>query len=123
MNTNFSLTIDEDTEGGRSICDVQVDDRDMYPEDVAVTIVSQEPDTPVLFVLNGTVLYTNGNGDADTLTSLEYVLKFRYMSLKYRYTISNAYTTDSKLSFLTNKSEAFICQLGFFLSHSLIYSV
>lgn len=123
MNTNFSLTIDEDTEGGRSIYDVQVDDKDMYPEDVTVTIVSQEPDTPVLFVLNGTVLYTNGNGDADTLTSLEYVLKFRYMSLKYRYTIGNAYTTDNKLSILTNKSEAFICQLGFFLSHSLIYSV
>ena len=123
MNTNLSLSIDEDTEGGRSIYDVQVDDRDMYPEDVTVTIVSQEPDTPVLFELNGTVLYTNGNGDADTLTSLEYVLKFRYMSLKYRYTISNAYTTDNKLSILTNKSEAFICQLGFFLSHSLIYSV
>ena len=123
MNTNLSLLIDEDTEGGRSIYDVQVDDTDMYPEDVALTIVSQEPDTPVLFVLNGTVLYTNGNGDADTLTSLEYVLKFRYMSLKYRYTIGNAYTTDNKLSILTNKSEAFICQLGFFLSHSLIYSV
>ena len=123
MNTNLSLLIDEDTEGGRSIYDVQVDDRDMYPEDVALTIVSQEPDTPVLFVLNGTVLYTNGNGDADTLTSLEYVLKFRYMSLKYRYTISNAYTTDNKLSILTNKSEAFICQLASFISHSLIYSV
>ena len=69
--------IQEDIAMGQSICDIGITDEDKHPEDVVVSIVHQQPDSPALTVTNNK-LHAPSTQSLDAETDRSFLVTLRY---------------------------------------------